>query len=82
MALIYQLDFFRSEKEAHFEALERLIEAYKESNDRVRKGCFAKLNELAKENRDLKERLDILERNICRQSVPFELPAHGTLLQV
>lgn len=65
MALIYQLEFFKSDQESHFKALEELVQNFKESNDRVRKGCFARINELARENRDLRERLDILERNIC-----------------
>ena len=77
MALIYQLDLFQAPEATHFRAVEDLIESLKESQDRVRKGCFARINELGKENRDLKERLEILERNICRQSEPLQLESRS-----
>lgn len=42
------------------------IKKLKESNDRIRKALFAKNGELAKNYLELAERMDIIERNICR----------------
>jgi hypothetical protein len=61
MALIFQLDMFEAEEDTLTRA-ERELKAYAdkvnsldESQDRVRKGVFARLNVQGKELRDLKE---------------------------
>jgi len=57
-----QLDFFLDD-----EALIRLeIEKVRESTEKVRRGMFARHNELAKHFVDLDERLRIIEKHICR----------------
>lgn len=61
-----QLDFFQTKEEAEIAEIRRLLEQVRQSSDKVRRGTYARLNELAKENLDLKLRLEILERNICK----------------
>jgi hypothetical protein len=39
----------------------------KESQDKIRKGLYARNGELQKKYNDLLNRLEILERNICQQ---------------
>ena len=64
--MIVQLDFFRTPEESERLELIRQLEETKISANRVRRACFAKIDALAKENYELKCRLDILERYICR----------------
>ena len=64
--LNYQLDFFKSEEESRLEALEAEISKLRTSLDKQRKSQFAKIGEQKKEIESLKSRLDILERNICK----------------
>jgi hypothetical protein len=61
-----QLDFFLTEEECELHALKKSIEEVRKSGDKVRKGTYARLNELNKECVELKSRMDILERYICR----------------
>jgi hypothetical protein len=49
------------------------VKAVRTSLDKVRRGTYASINELKKENYDLKCRLEILERNICNGKVDFTL---------
>jgi len=58
-----QLDFFQSHDE--LDILRDEIKFVKESNDKVRKGMFARHNELAKMMMNISERLEIIERHIC-----------------
>ena len=60
-----QLDFFKTEEECELETLRRLCEDVKKSTDKVRKGTYARINEIRKECEDLRIRLEIMERNIC-----------------
>lgn len=62
MSAAIQLEMFRSQEEIELETLRKTL-------DKVRKGTYARLNELAKENVDLKDRLEILEKNICKGNV-------------
>ncbi len=62
----YQLDFFKSDEDCKIEALCNTIEAVKTSSDKVRRGTYASIGEVKKECLDLKSRLEILERNICK----------------
>jgi len=59
MAVLIQYDFFK-------DPLECQIEATSSSLEKVRKGTYAKINELKKECNELKTRLEILERYICQ----------------
>lgn len=61
-----QLDFFKTEEECEMDALRYSLEQVRKTTDKVRKGTYARINELTKESIDLKTRLEILERNICR----------------
>jgi len=63
-----QLDFFREFSEV--EILEERVKALEKSLDKQRKALFARNGELAKAYIQLNERLDILERNICKGKYP------------
>lgn len=65
MAII-QLDFFKNAEESEIEALRKEIEAVSASSTKVRKGTYARIGELNKICLDLQNRLEIIERNICR----------------
>ncbi len=67
MEVAIQLDFFKTEEQCEIEALSKLVSEVKASNDRVRKKLFADNGRLNKEIMDLRERLEIIERNICRK---------------
>lgn len=60
-----QLDFFLGEK-TELEALKDDIAGVKNSGDKVRKSLFAKYADLARKYIELHERMQIIERNICR----------------
>ncbi len=64
MTAEFQLDFFQDE-DPNVSALRQEMAKVKESADKVRKGIFARHNELAKMYIDAHQRLEILERNIC-----------------
>lgn len=61
---VIQLDFF--EKKSEMDLLREEMEAVKVSNDKVRKSLFARHGELAKMYLEIHERLEILERHICK----------------
>ena len=63
--MVYQLDFL-AEEFSELDAFEAELRKVKESNDKVRKSLFAKHADLARKYVELHERLQILERNICR----------------
>jgi len=65
MALQIQYDFFKTPEEIEIELIRKTVLEFKESNDKVRKGLFARHNELAKMYVDMKNRLEIIERGIC-----------------
>ncbi len=67
-----QLDLFRSDEESEIIELRKEIVAIRDSSTKVRKGTYARIGELTKEVRDLKERLAIIERHICRPE-PIDL---------
>ena len=60
-----QLDFFQPLSE--IDILKEEIRQCRVSNDKVRKGMFARHNELAKMYVETKMRLDILEMHICKK---------------
>ncbi len=60
-----QLEFLIEEK-SEIDCLKRDVKVVRESNDKVRKSLFARHAELAKKYIELHERLEIIERNICK----------------
>ncbi len=60
-----QLDFFTEEK-SEFDYLKEGMKEVKESSDKVRKSLYARHGELAKKYVELHDRMQIIERNICR----------------
>ena len=66
MALQVQFDLFKTKEECEIETLKEIVNTIKTSSDKVRRGTYASISELKKENMDLKSRLEIIERNICR----------------
>jgi hypothetical protein len=65
MALPIQYDFFKPIP-TETECLQLEIDSLRESMNKMRKSLFARENALSKMAFDLHDRLDILERNICR----------------
>lgn len=65
MAQIDQFDLFLP-RPSELDYMKADFLALKESTEKVRKGQFAKIGTLTKMYLELVERLDILERNICR----------------
>ena len=63
MPKVIQLDFFHDDE---MSALKADFKEVKDSCDRVRKKQFAEIGKLTKVVNDLVERLEILERNICK----------------
>lgn len=61
-----QLNFLMTEEECEMAALRKDVENLRKSSDKVRKGTYALINELNKECIDLKIRLEIIEKNICK----------------
>ncbi len=67
MSAMIQLDFFKTKEESAIDCLVVEFEKVKDSSDRVRKGTYARINALNKECEELKTRLHIIERNICKE---------------
>jgi len=68
----FQLDLFRSDEESEIIELRKEIIAIRESSNKVRKKLFCEHGKLVKRITDQEERLQILERNICRPE-PIDL---------
>lgn len=66
-----QLDLFYPEDKNEIETLRGDVLLVKESSDKVRKSLFARHAELTKKYHDLSERMQLIERYICR---PPSLP--------
>lgn len=66
MAICYQLDFFKEEKDCEIEALRKEVESVRKSSDKVRRGLFSRHSEITKHVLDIEERLKIIERNLCK----------------
>ncbi len=60
----YQLELFESNDT--LDLIERKIEEYKDSSDKVRRGIHAKFNSIQSRCKDLETRLALLERYICK----------------
>lgn len=66
-----QLDFLQPLTE--LEICHEQIKQVKVSSDKVRKKLFAENNKLWKEFIEIKDRLDILERHICKSNFGVEV---------
>lgn len=62
-----QLDFFAEEK-SEFDYIREEMDEVRKSGDKVRKSLFARHSELARKYMELHERMQIIERNICKGS--------------
>ncbi len=60
-----QLDFFKSDEQCQIDQIRSDVNKIKTSSDNVRKGTYARINELKKELTDVQIRLQILEKFIC-----------------
>ncbi len=67
MAIMFQLDLFKTDDEARMDDIEDKVDKTSKSLDKVRKGTYARLNELEAIVKDLQERQKIIERNLCRK---------------
>ncbi len=63
-----QLDFFHEEL-TEVEILREEVRQLRLSNEKVRKGLYARHGELAKLYIELNDRLNILEHNICKGKI-------------
>ncbi len=61
-----QLDFWTSPEECEIAQLRKEIKAQGESLGKIRRGLYARNGELTKQVFDLTQRLELLERNICK----------------
>jgi dynactin complex subunit len=64
--LAIQYDLFKTKEESEMDALRLEMAKCKLSCDKVRKKLFSENGALKKEVKELSERLEIIERNICR----------------
>ncbi len=64
--MIHQLDLFKDAEESRLDCLEFNIEETRKSLHKVRRGTYARLNELESLVRDVCDRQKIIERNICK----------------
>ncbi len=66
MAICYQLDFFKEEKDCEIEALRKEVESIRKSSDKVRRGLFSRHGEITKLVIDIDQRLSLIEKNLCK----------------
>lgn len=67
MAIMFQLDLFKTDEEARMDDIEEKVDKNTKSLDKVRKGTYARLNELEAIVKDLQDRQKIIERNLCKK---------------
>lgn len=72
MSLV-QLNFFETKEESEISAIWCEVNQIKESGNKVRKGMYARLNEVEKECKDIKSRLEIMESHICKNKCLIEV---------
>jgi len=65
MSSVIQYDLFER-KPTELEELRIEIASVKKSADKVRRGTYASINELRKENFELRNMVELLVRNICK----------------
>ncbi len=62
--MLVQLDLFENKSEV--EILEDRVRLLEKSMDKQRKSLFARNGELAKKYMELHDRMEVIERNICK----------------
>jgi hypothetical protein len=67
-----QLEFFVDEP-SELDQIKCHVKEVRDSSDKVRKSMFARHSELARKYMELNERLQIIERNICRGEASMSL---------
>lgn len=67
-----QLDFFLEEK-SELDYIRDDVKVAKERSEKVRKSLFARHAELSRKYVELHDRLQIIERNICRGETSMSL---------
>lgn len=67
-----QLEFFYQER-TELDDIKEEVKDVKQSNDKVRKSLFARHGELTRKYMELHERMQIIERNICRGETNMSL---------
>ena len=72
---MYQLSLLQDDDSCR---LEYKIEKNFQRQERLRKGTFARINELQKRCDELEKRLALLERNICYERVNVKPPIQLT----
>lgn len=65
-----QYDFFLTPQESETEMMIHEIDSIKISTTKVRKALFARNGELQRKMLELEERLNVIERGICRGVFP------------
>ena len=66
-AVQVQLQFFKTKEQCEIEHLFGEINKIGTSANSVRKGMYARLNDIKKRQDELDERLKIIEGNICKK---------------
>jgi hypothetical protein len=61
-----QYDFFKSREESELECLKKEFAKVKESAEKVRKKLFAENSALKKKILEHDERIEVMERGLCR----------------
>lgn len=82
MALLVQLDFFQTEEESKIVALRKEVKRLQKSLDKVRKGTYARLCQLEKQQVEIIEEFESWKKTICQgkntwqdfQSLPRQKP--------
>lgn len=67
-----QFDLFKTKEEIRLEAIEESSAKTQKTVDNVRKGTYARINEMKKECQELRTRLEILEKYICNKGLDDE----------
>ena len=65
--MVAQLELFTEKSDLDF--IRDDVNCVRESSDKVRKSLFARHAELAKKYLELHDRMQIIERNICRNEI-------------
>jgi len=71
--LAVQFDLFDTPAESELQELRRLTKDAQDTSVKVRKALFARHGEMQKRIAELEERLEIIERNICKPAQTYNL---------
>jgi hypothetical protein len=64
--IAYQLNFFKDPETCRFEAIEEMVEKNYNSQERVRRGLFARHGDLEKKYDELRHEFEQLKQAICK----------------